>query len=343
MNSRPARALPLLLVLVGVAALAEPAQAQSCGAAAGPPPAGGSASEGRWLAAGKGVARLTEEYEVKDRSFRGSRSVTNDFNESLFISRTALDLRYGLTDDWSADVLVTYPHFTYRIKPPRGVRTERHFRGPGDTFVSAGRRFLLGDAPPPHDELTMLPSDAATCFPTSDDAAGRPLLSVWAGVSIPTGEAQKPNPVFVTRDVSVSNLQTGTGSFDPFLRARIDLPQKGWLLFAEAEVRYPFYENRYDYETADTEAIAVGGGLPLFSRVGASVALLWQRTGRDQFRGDDVGVGGARWIYVVPGITWRVTDDVALDVGLRLPVYRRTETKLSDGNGVFTAGLTVRF
>src|SRR5438105_1151601 len=115
MHHRRFAAPYLLLFLVGLVTCLEPARAQSCGACAGPPPTSAPAAESSWLAAGRGWARLSEEYEVKDRSFRGAHAVDNDFHESLFVSRTALDVRYGLTDEWSADVLLTYPHFTYRL------------------------------------------------------------------------------------------------------------------------------------------------------------------------------------------------------------------------------------
>ena len=64
--------------------------------------------------------RLSEEYEVKDRSFKGAHGVANDFSETLVIHRLALDLRYGLTDDWTAELTPTYPDFKYRLKPPGG-------------------------------------------------------------------------------------------------------------------------------------------------------------------------------------------------------------------------------
>lgn len=274
--------------------------------------------------------RLSEEYEVKDRSYKGSRRVANDFDESLFVSRTALDVRYGLTDDWSADLTATYPHFTYRVMPPGGERIKQRFRGPGDTFLSVGRRITWDD----DDDIKM---------PTMHERHDAPLLSLWGGVSLPTGTPEKPDPVRVTQDVSVSNLQTGTGTFDPFARARIEKPIDRWNAFAEFDVLFPLYENRYRYRTADTEAFVVGASTSVVSKLSASLGLMFQRTGRDEFRGENVGVGGARTAYVVPGLSWRLTDAASLDVGVRVPFYRWTETKLSDSNAVFQIGLTYGF
>jgi hypothetical protein len=305
---------------------AEPAQAQSCGGSAGPSMSCGAPTENdSWLRAGRFTLRLSEEYEVKDRSFRGSRSVVNDFDESLFVSRSALEARVGLTDDWTAAVTATYPHFTYRVKPPGGVRSKLRFRGPGDTFLLFGRRIDLGVERAEH------------------DMTASPVFSLWGGVALPTGSAERPNPAFVTRDVSVANLQTGTGTFDPLLRARLEWPREGYVLFAEADVRLPVYENRFRYRTGDTEVLAVGGALPIAPRLSASLTLTAQRSARDQFDGDDVGVGGARWLFVGPGLAWSVTDEATIDFGVRIPVWRRTETKLSDSNAIWQLGLTWSF
>lgn len=327
-------------LLAGFAILAASgsAWAQSCGGSAGPPGAGGAVSDSSWLRSGQGAARLSEEYEVKDHSFRGAHRVANDFRETLFISRTSLDVRYGVSDDWTAELTATYPHFTYRLKPPGGQRSERHFRGPGDTLVLFGRRFATGQGEE---------DGGAACSvevpQMAETHTAAPTLSLWAGFTLPTGEAERPNPAFVTRDVSVANLQTGTGTFDPLLRARFDWPQHGWALFAQTDLRLPVYENRYRYRTGDSEALLAGAAVPVVSKVSASLTLMLQRVGRDTFRGDDVGVGGARWLYAVPGASWQVTDTVAVDFSVRMPLYRRTQTKLSDSKVAYQLGVSLRF
>lgn len=325
------------LVLLCVLALAEPAWAQSCGGSAGPAPCGSAGSEGSWLKKGQGFVRLSEEYEVKDRSYKHGDRVENDFDESLFISRTALQVRYAFTDDWTLDLTATYPHFTYRLKPPGGERIKQRYRGPGDTFLYLGRRIMLGDEPPflGDPPIPMIPG-----FHDDDAPPPRPTLSLWAGVSLPTGSPEEPNPEIVTEDVSVSNLQTGSGTFDPLARARLEWPLRDVSLFAEASVRFPLYENRYDYRTADTEVLVVGADAPIVPKLSAGLAAMYQRTSRDQFDGHDVGVGGARWVYLVPSVSWRITDSASLDFSVRLPIYRHTETKLSDSSAVFSAGLT---
>ena len=78
-------------------------------------------------------------------------------------------------------------------------------------------------------------------------------------------------------------------------------------------------------------------------RLAASLAVVARRTGRDRFRGDDVGVGGAHWIDLAPGVTFRVSDAASLDLSVRLPVRRHTQTKLSDSSAVWQIGLAWSF
>jgi len=332
MSGRSATPLLLLLAPAALVTWTEPARAQSCGGSAGTCIASGASSEASssWPSAGHGGLRLSEEYEVKDRFFKGAHRVSNDFDETLFSSRTSLDLRCGVTDDWAAELTATYPHFTYRVRPPGAERIKQRFRGPGDTFLSFGRRVAGGDDAP---EPSM---------PTHE-APDRAIVSLWGGVSLPTGSPERPDPARVDQDVSVANLQTGTGTFDPFVRARFERPLGRWTLFGEADVLYPLYENRFRYRTGDTEALVVGASTPLLAKLSASCGVMFQRVARDEFRAHPVGVGGARTAYLLPALTWRVSDAAALEFGVRVPFYRRTETKLSDSNVVFQIALTYAF
>jgi len=330
----------LLVAMAALVAFAGSAQAQSCGGSAGPSLGAGAASEGPWLGKGAATSRLSAEYEVRDKTFKGSDEVVNDFDESVFITRSALEFRYGLSDEWSASIIGTYPHFTYRLKPPGGERIKQTFRGPGDTLVSLGRRLMGADEPAPGEVC----EDGETPMLFHAEPRERWTLAVWGGVSIPTGTPEEPNPAIATSDVTVANLQTGTGTFDPFLRARVDFePASTWSAFAEASVLFPLYENRFDYRTADTESVVVGASLPFADRFSASLSLMWQRNGTDQFEGEDVGVGGAQWIYVIPGVAWQITDALSLDAGVRVPIYRHTETKLADSSIIYQAGLSLFF
>jgi hypothetical protein len=334
----------LLVALAALAAFAGTAQAQSCGGSAGPSLGAGAASEGPWLRIGEATARLSAEYEVRDNTYKGSDEVVNDFDESVFITRTALEIRYGITDEWSASLTPTYPHFTYRLRPPGGERITQKFRGPGDTLVALGRR-LLGAQPPPAEGETCPEGEEPPMLFHAPPAPSEWSLAVWGGVSIPTGTEEEPNPAIANEDVTVANLQTGTGTFDPLLRVRLDWTPEGseWTGFAELSVLYPLYENRFDYRTADTESIVVGAAKPLGEQFSASLSVMFQRIGTDQFEGEDVGVGGGRWIYAIPGLAWHITDTLTLDVGARLPIYRYTETKLADSNVIYQAGLSLFF
>jgi len=258
------------------------------------------------------------------------------------MARAALDLRLGLTDDWTGQLFLTYPRFAWHVKPPGGERDRQRFRGPGDTSVLLGRAFRLGPEPAMPAHASPMPEDLS-CPAALGPGTGRPLLSLWGGLSLPTGESQAPDRGVVTRDISVSNLQVGSGTFDPLLRARLELPVRFGGLFAEVAARVPLYGNRHGYRTGATLSLAVGADAPLAQGLRGSLALSYLRARRDSFRGDPVAVGGAWWVYATPGLALDLGRGVTLDAGVRLTLVRRTETKLSDSARALVLGLTLRF
>ncbi|MCE9637949.1 MAG: hypothetical protein K8T90_19790 [Planctomycetes bacterium] len=336
--------------VVAVAALAlgpgttSVALAQSCGGCAGPA-VGGAGPVRSWLKKGEFTFRLSQENEEKGRSYRGRRGVENDFSETLRIYRTAATFRYGVTDDWSAELELTHPRFDYSLTPPGGARRSRTFQSQGDTSLTIGRMFDLDGATAA--ESSHLPQDVIDAFtPRAMKANPRPesaTLAIWGGLSLPTGHPEKPDPRIVTRDVSVSNLQTGTGTFDPILRTRLEIPRGDIRWFAEIGARFPVYENRYDYQTGHAEGLVVGASTPLAPTLRASLSMTYQRTARDQYKGDDAAVGGGRWIYGTPALAWDVTESATIDLSVRITAWRDVETKLSDSGHAIQAGLTLRF
>lgn len=354
--------------VLGVALAPATASAQSCGGCAGPPVSGAGGSQRTWLREGGGTVRLAYEYEVKDDTYDGRDEVVNDFDENLRTNRLSLELRYGLTDDWTASLTLHHPRFQYRLKPPGGERAESTFRGPGDTSLVVGRRLALGEeesadrsadvadgavgAPP--GVPTEVPADVPT------DVTGAPLLptvpwvpravpveapsfTVWAGVSIPTGDAEEPDPAAATRDVSVANLQTGTGTWDPLLKLRFDDPRGAVRPYAEAAVRWPLYENRYDYKTGRTLGVTAGAETDVVPGLRASLAATFLRIERDEIDGERVAVGGGKWVYVTPGLSYDLSDRLTVEASVRLTAWRDTETKLTDADAAFQVALTWRW
>ncbi len=351
---RRGRLLAVAAAAVGVVAAvadASPAFAQSCGGCAGPGVSGGGGSQRSWLEEGGATIRLSYEYEVKDRSYDGRDRVVNDFDEVLRANRLAADIKFGVTDEWTAALGIHHPRFQYRLKPPGGARSEQTFRGPGDTTLLFGRMFALRD-----ENLDAATELARVLDPLGDHQGSArtvagPTLQVWLGFSIPTGQAEEPNPAFVTRDVSISNLQTGTGTWDPMLRLRFDDPSPRVRPFVQADVRWPVTENRYDYRTGRAASLTAGAETDILpptdpgrpSRLRANLSATFLRVERDRFDGDRVGVGGGKWLYLTPGLAFDVSDTVTLDLSARLTAWRDTQTKLSDGPLALQAGVTFRF
>ena len=334
---------PIVVLALAAAALlaaASPADAQSCGGCAGPAVTSSPGAERPWPAAGALRLRVFDEYEVKDRSYRGTDRVVNDFAEDLYVNRLGATFRLGLPDDWAAEATFTYVHFSYNLKPPGARdRIKLTFKGPGDTSLLLGRAFELGES-----ESVRAPVEGMfDPTPEPEPERRRPLLGIWLGVSAPTGDPERPDPRIVTRDVSVTNLQTGTGTWDPQGRVRLEIPGGDVTWFTELGARVPVSENRYDYRTGAVYAAAAGLGVPVTSRLSGGFALTFQEVERDRFRGDDVAVGGGRWLYATPSVSYQVTDALAVDLSVRLTVWRDVDTKLSDSRYAAQIGLTWSF
>jgi hypothetical protein len=174
------------------------------------------------------------------------------------------------------------------------------------------------------------------------------------GVSIPTGEIQNvPTAGFVEHheeeELGItapwhSHLRLGTGTFDPILGIEaIYRFDERWLLFASASGNFPFYENRYDYQTGISGIFQAGPAV----RIGDSPVVLgvfgeifWSE--RDHFDGEDV-VGtlgtfdgsfdvpntGRFEVSIKPTVTWEMTDNLTLNVQGRFPLY----TRIREGSG----------
>jgi hypothetical protein len=214
---------------------------------------------------------------------------------------------------------------------------QRTFEGLGDTSFLVGRTF----------EFETVRDDTPLVAPHSFDVPAQPAapparLEIWFGFSAPTGEPERPDPRIVTRDVSVTNLQTGSGTFDPQARVRF-LPGGDAPWFLELAARVPVSENRYDYRTGEVVALAAGTSAPLSRELTGGLTATLQHVGRDRFRGHDVAVGGGRWLYATPSLRWDLSADVALDLSLRVTLWRDVDTKLSDSRWSVQAGLVFRF
>lgn len=337
--------LPVISALLLVTALAGNARAQSCGGCTGPGVTS-SPSGNAQTGPGRFRLRLWEEYEVKDRSYRGRHRVANDFAEDLYVNRLGATLRCGLDDAWAVEATVTRLHFAYNLKPPgAAARTRRAFDGPGDTSLFVGRTFDLRSPRPAAGAESLFDEDRLS-IPDEPLPRTRLRLSIWMGVSAPTGDPERPDPRIVTRDVSVSNLQTGTGTWDPQMRVRLDADpgshsELAW--FAELATRVPVTENRYDYRTGAVAAVSAGVSGGLADRLTGGLAVTHQRVERDTYRGDRVAVGGGRWVYVTPSLRYAFTDRLAVDLSVRVAVWRDVETKLSDSRSAVQLGLELAF
>jgi hypothetical protein len=174
------------------------------------------------------------------------------------------------------------------------------------------------------------------------------------GLSIPTGELNKLTAASFLdhRDehrIGVeaprhSHLRLGTGTFDPIVGIEaLYRAGNGWYFLGAATAILPFYENRYDYQTAPSVVLTAGpavrvGDSPVIVGVFGEIAL----SEPDEFDGDDVvGPGGTfdgsfhvpntgRFEFSLkPTVTWNISDRLTANIQGRFPLY----TRIREGSG----------
>ncbi|MBI3099587.1 MAG: hypothetical protein HYY93_15370 [Planctomycetes bacterium] len=239
----------------------------------------------------------------------------------FFLLRADLAGQFGLTDRTELSLDIPYKRATVQVDIDDEHHRDETFEGPGDLRFAAKHLFVV-----------------APSF----------QLAGTLGLSIPTGRLNKTTAAsYLSHDraaalgVTVpehSHLQLGTGTFDPFVGTealyRFD---RHWMLYGRVEVDVPFYENRYGYRTSPSGVVQLGPA----ARIGetgfvASLFCEGLQSARDRFDGDDIVGPGGRFdgsfgipntgrfeVAFQPGLSWGITENLTLNLQIRVPVYTR--------------------
>ena len=242
---------------------------------------------------------------------------------SLDFVRTELGIEYTFLDDWDVWLRVPYEvkaqNVSLRRVEPAALdqvlaqkrHTDTHHRtetytGLSDLMLLVGHR--LGDL--------LVEGDA---------------LTAAVGFTIPAGQTER-NP-FEAGDRGVEHLhiQFGTGTVDPLLELYYHLPLPADLaLGVSATGRFPLYENPKTYRAPVevTGNIRLGYALTSWLDIAADFTTFWQSFGYwDGHRDKNSGLLS---ILAAVGITVRPGAGLAINLGVRYPLYQRTLSKDGD-------------
>ncbi len=263
-------------------------------------------------------------------------------NVDVYAWQTDLWLRWAVSD--RTELLVTLPYRSVRMRVDHDDEHHRDetFSGLGD--LRFGFRRVLRN-----DQRMRLAGSAGLSLPT-----GR-RNSLTAAAYLDHHEAEE-----LGIDVQAhSHTQLGTGTVDPFVGFDVLWRSEGGpTLFGSTEVSVPLYDAGDGYRKAASGSVTAGVARRLAG--GDLTATLFAKlsyAGRDEFHGTpvvgtigtfagslDVPNTGRVEVSVQPTLTWRVSEDVAFETQLNVPVYTRIHEDAEGGDVQLTerAGLMVR-
>lgn len=245
---------------------------------------------------------FTAEHAKFDNFREGGSSITNPGGNEGIISQAAMLLDYGLTERFTASLLLPYVHKKQETNR-FGTRTAG---GIGD-FSVFGRYEVIT----PNDDLG-------------------PSVALGLGIKFPTGGTQEPDPAQLLPPA----FQTGSGAFDlvPTVSYYQDL--SSFTVFGDAFARIPLDENDRGYKFGREYALSGGASyeLPVWGRR-FSVLLLtsYLYAGHDEDSdsvlparvrdGSRVLNTGGRFLDFIPGFRLSLNERLAVQVRFPIPVY----------------------
>lgn len=285
-------AIKVFAVLASVALWGIHLNAQTCSCAGAPvfnPLEYDSMQEGK-----KWRFELSYKYHAINDLVEGSQQVNDTTDRHRSAQSVFLEVRYALTKRFS---LIGLLNFT------------GHRRDVGISSSPAVTTQGLGDSMLAIQYSPILFSD------------GKKLeFSVGGGVKLPTGQSNLRNT-----GIAAEDMQPGTGSWDfmgwVYASHRVSFI-RGLELFAGASFRYNG-ENDREYKFGNEIISAFGTRLKTRGFLDYSLYARYRWADSDQRFNGDVPNTGGNWIYIVPGVTFKIADSMGIKTEIEIPIYRK--------------------
>jgi len=265
---------------------------------------------------------LSSQYAEFDNFREGDSSVTNNGGNSAIIQDITLFLDYGITDRFTATLLLPYikkEQTTNRF----GVRTAE---GTGDIALF-GRYELFAEKAP---EVVL----GKFISPQNLHTLPGPSLSVGLGIKFKTGSIRQPGG---NTQRLPPPFQNGTGAIDLIPTIAYFQIFDGYSLFGNAFYRVPTEENTFGYKFGKEFEVHFGVEYPIITRSSSSIGLDFTIS-LDYLHGDhdrdSEGIvpgrlrdgtkvlnTGGEFLDITPGITIRPSRQSALQLRLFFPVF----------------------
>ncbi|MBA3542618.1 MAG: hypothetical protein H0T79_23585, partial [Deltaproteobacteria bacterium] len=236
---------------------------------------------------------------------QGSIDIIHD--QTLAISEQRLAVDVGLTRRFSASLMI----------PVRIVATTIRY------LDTDGAEVDLVTPSIHHRNQTLTGLADPMVLGAVTGALGPLRLTARAGVTLPFGSTQENPFVLGDRGQPHEHIQMGTGTINPVLAVEASHGWGAWRLGGFAFTQQTVYANAKGYQAGDRYA----GGVTLLRRLGDH----WSVRAGAEVQGETA----ERWGGMVPtddgnrgrvtvipgaGASWSVTDHLALDLALKVPV-----------------------
>jgi hypothetical protein len=252
---------------------------------------------------------LTYKYHAINDLVEGSEKIQDDTERRRVAHFLLLDTRYALTRSFTLRAVFSFARQEREV----GISTSLpvHTQGLGDSLLT----------------LQYSPSPGST--PKQIE------FSLGGGVKMPLGQSEAKIVGIASED-----MQPGTGSWDfmvwgyAFRNLR---PLSGLQIFAGLSSRFNGPNSRdYKFGNEIIASFGVIGQAPKL--VGFSLYGRSRWADSDQRFQADIPNTGGQWVYLVPGLTFRITKDMGFKTEGEIPIYRKL-------NGVrqFTTTFLVSF
>jgi hypothetical protein len=261
---------------------------------------------------------LTTEHNSLTHVLSGNNKLDNPERER--ISQSALvEVNYGITNRLSVTGLFSYI---------RQQRTITNFGNTKDILTASG----IGD-------IAFLTKYSLITF----DIFNKQELSIGLGLKFPVGKSTlKNNSVLLPAD-----MQPGSGSWDGLIWGYYS---KGEILHPDltflGNISYRFngsnkrFSNSNDGYSFGNEFIGMVGVNYLFtSYLDFTLLAKFRNTKQDSFGNNGIPNTGGNWMYIVPGVSYYLTDKFSTRIDGELPLFRNVSgTQLTT---TFTVSLSL--
>jgi hypothetical protein len=236
---------------------------------------------------------LTYKYHSMNDLVEGSAKVKDDTERRRTAQFVLADARYALL-----------PNLTIRAV----FSWVSHYREIGISFSEPVQTQGLGDS---------LMTVQYSPFPYTETR--KTEISLGAGLKIPTGENNAQTQVTASED-----MQPGTGSWDimgwTFVSQQI--PIGTWTeIFAGLYGRLNGSNDR-GYQFGNEYSVSLGLRAQAVKRLMLSLYGRYRWADFDKRFDSDIPNTGGHWVYVIPSVSWNISENFGIKSEIELPLYR---------------------